>query len=312
MTRRISFLLFSMLFATSTIIAQEVTDELTRDVDQNDSLKMGESKYSVLPQDTWELGIHMGQYLIEGDVDRLIPAGFGFGLHLRKAIHNAFSIRADLFYGVAKGLESQPWGSGLVEEAYAPYANYNGGYFPSHRTRQFYGAFQGIINISNLLSQQPRNKWNLYMAVGVGLNSNKTKMDLLDANGNRYDDLISRVGWTKEKFSTKSGRDDIRSALKDIYDGEYETVGPTKAGVFGGDANIHLMFTGSLGVSRNINKRISLCLEHQVMASGNDYLDGIAYRRAAELSANADWEHYTNLRLAINIGNMEEIAEPSE
>jgi hypothetical protein len=332
MTRKITFILFALVFASSSMFAQGVADENTYDAEQNASWRMGKANYSAKPKNAWELGIHAGHYIIDGDVDRELPAGFGVGLHLRKAIHYAFSIRADLFYGQAKGLETQAWkhstvgaytgpdgssiGGGLVEQEYNPYSLDNGhpdgGWFPAHKTRQVYGAFQGIINIGNLLFHKPNNKWNWYVGLGVGLNSYQTKLDLLDANGNAYTDLLNKVGWTSEKFDTKSGRDDIKSALKDIYDGDYETEGPRKAGIFrlGDETNIHFMFTGSAGVSRKINKRINIGFEHQIMAADNDYLDGIRFRTADDLTADVDLEHYTNIRLAINLGNMDEVAEP--
>ena len=47
-----------------------------------------------------------------------------------------------------------------------------------------------------------------------------------------------------------------------------------KAGIFrlGDETNIHVMFTTSVGVSRKLSKRINLGIEHQVMATDNDYL----------------------------------------
>lgn len=326
MTRKINLLALMLIFALSSSFAQ-VADEVTKNPEQNASWRMGKSNYSAKPKNAWELGIHAGHYLIDGDVDRLLPAGYGLGLHLRKAIHYAFSIRADLFYGQAKGLETQTWthssvrqgdeiGGGLVEPQYSPY-NINNGHpdgrwFPSHKTRQVYGAFQGIINIGNLLFHKDRNKWNWYIGVGAGLNSYKTQLDLLDANGNAYSDLLNQTDWTFDKFNSKSGRDDIKDALQGIYDGEYETEGPKKAGIFrlGDETNIHFMFTGSVGVSRKISNRINIGLEHQVMASDNDYLDGIRFRSSDDLTADVDLEHYTNVRLAINLGNMDEVTEP--
>ncbi len=327
MTRKINLIALMLLFAFSNTFAQ-VADEATLDGDQNASWRMGKSSYSAKPKNAWELGIHAGHYLIDGDVDRLLPAGYGLGLHLRKAVHYAFSIRADLFYGQAKGLETQPWnhssvigsngiGGGLVEPEYSPYNingtnNTDGQWFPSHKTRQVYGAFQGIINIGNLLFHKDRNKWNWYIGVGAGLNSYKTKLDLLDAAGNPYTNLVQRTDWTFEKFNSKSGRGDIKTALKDIYDADYETEGPKKAGIFrlGDETNIHFMFTGSVGVSRKINNRFNIGLEHQVMAADNDYLDGIRFRTSDDLTADVDLEHYTNIRLGINLGNLDEISEP--
>ncbi len=315
MTRKIY--VYALLFLGGTLFAQ---DDMKKD--QTDaSFRMGQSNYTAKPKNAWELGVHAGHFFIDGDVDRTIPGGYGLGLHLRKAIHYSFSIRADLFYGSATGLEPQRWthasvgepvGGGLIEKEYLPYANNADGWFPSHKTTQVYGVMQGVLNIGNILFHQKNNKWNWYWTLGVGLSSHKTKLDLLDANNQPYQNLLTASGYTEEKFNTKKGRGEIKDALNKIYDGTYETEGPKKAGIFrlGDETNIHVMFTTSVGVSRKLSKRINLGIEHQVMATDNDYLDGIRFRSEDDLSADVDLEHYTNLRLAINLGNLDKVTEP--
>ena len=322
-------------YKSTSISMSGYSDELTTDPEQNKMWKMGQTSYSAKPKSAWELGVHLGHFFIDGDVDRTLPGGYGLGLHLRKAVHYVFSIRADLFYGKATGLDPQPWkadrpsvsngtilnaGGGLREwgvndpDYVNEYQQYVGGegWFPSHQTTYIYGALQGVINIGNLLFHKDRNKWNWYMAVGVGLSNHNTKLDLLDASGNAYTDLVTRTDWTAEKFDTKSGRSDIKSALNDIYDGEYETDGFKKQGIFriGDDTNIHVVWTGSMGISRKLSKRINIGLEHQVMATDNDYLDGIKFRSGLDQTNNVDLLHYTNIRLGINLGSFDKVTEP--
>ena len=187
------------------------------------------------------------------------------------------------------------------------------GWFPSHRTRYIYGALQGVINIGNLLFHKDRNKWNWYIALGVGLDNHVTKLDLLDENGDAYTDLRSRTGFeTTNDFDTKEGRSAIKDELNNIYDGDYETEGFKKQGIFriGDDTNIHVVWTASMGLSRKINKRINIGIEHQLMVTDNDYLDGIKFRTALDQTNNVDLMHYTNLRLGINLGNFDKVTEP--
>jgi len=226
------------------------------------------------------------------------------------------------------GLDPQPWrtsanNGGLVEfgrpgdsdfvNEYAQYSN-TSGWFPSHKTTYMYGALQGVINIGNLLFHKDRNKWNWYVALGVGLDNHITKLDLLDGDGNAYGngDLVSAAGFTSEKFDTREGRLEIKDELNNIYDGEYETQGFRKQGIFklGDETNIHVVWTGSMGISRKISKRINLGLEHQLMVTDNDYLDGIKFRTALDQTNNVDLIHYTNLRLGINLGNLDKVSEP--
>ena len=329
MTKRLlfMFLLSGMVFGLS---AQEdafsttgITDEMTKNPEQNKAWRMGQEKYSAKPKNAWELGVHFGHFFIDGDVDRTLPGGFGVGLHLRKAIHYVFSIRADLFYGQACGLETQAWktradGGGLVEYGIAgdpdyvnEYAQYEGtaGWYPSHKTTMGYGALQGVINIGNLLFHKDRNKWNWYIALGVGLSSHSTKLDLLNGDGNAYDvSGIAALG----PLDTKAGRSDRKAGLDALYDGEFETDGFKKQGIFrlGDDTNIHVIWTGSMGISRKLSRRVNIGIEHQVMLADNDYLDGIKFRTSLDQTNNADIPHYTNLRIAINLGNFDKVTEP--
>ncbi|MBK9254880.1 MAG: OmpA family protein [Saprospiraceae bacterium] len=319
MTKRINYLLFSALFLVTFINAQDdaftkavITDEMTVDPEQNKNWRMGKAEYSAKPKNAWELGVHLGHYMIDGDVDRLFPAGYGFGLHLRKSIHYVFSVRADFMYGVTKGIDPQLWshrsrGGGLVENVFDPYENQDG-WFPAYKTQYGYLALQGVLNIGNLLFHKERNKWNWYTAIGVGLSSHKANLDLLGADNQPYAGLSSLTG----DFDTRAGRKTIVNNIKDRYDGDYETAGWKKAGIFrlGDETNVHAVFTASMGISRKLSKRVNLGIEHQVMLSDNDALDGIRFRTEADQTNNNDIGHYTNLRLGINLGSFDKVTEP--
>lgn len=323
MKKKISLITCLLALCILSINAQDdafaqtgISDEMTTDPEQNKMWKMGQTNYSAKPKSAWELGIHLGNAFIAGDVNATIPGGYGVGLHLRKAVNYVFSIRADIFYGQMIGLDPRPsthksQGGGLVESTYAPYSGQNG-WYPSHKTRYMYGAVQGVINISNILFHKDRNKWNLYTAFGVGLDNHVTKLDLLDADLSPYVNLKNRVIAEGFDFETKEGRSNIKSFLETIYDGDYETEGPQQGGIFriGDKTNIHVVLTASIGVSRKISKRINLGIEHQVMVSGNDYLDGINSRSAVDQTNNVDLVNYTNLRIGINLGNLDKVAEP--
>ncbi len=329
MTFKITKLFLLVILSSTLAIAQDdktktlggTPDEMTVNAEQNKSWRMGQSSYSAKPKNAWEVGLHTGHFFIDGDVDRTIPGGFGVGLHLRKAIHYVFSLRGDLFYGRATGLETQLWthvskGGGLVERGgtqnftgWDQYANQDG-WIPSHRTQVGYVAIQGVINVGNLLFHKDRNKWNWYTTIGTGLSSHQADLDLQGADGLPYSGLNSIVN--SNDINTKQGRNNIKTAVKAKYDGVYETEGFKKDGIFrlGDETNIHVMFTAGMGVSRKLSKRLNLGIEHQVMATDNDYLDGIAYRTAQDQTNNLDLMHYTSLRLGINLGNFNKVSEP--
>jgi len=306
-----------------------ISDEMTKDEEQNKSWRMGEYKFSSKPRNSWEIGLHGGHFFIDGDVDRSIPGGFGVGLHLRKAINYMFSIRGSVFYGMASGIDNQFWshrfrdngngiGGGLVEntfDAYNPNTGGPGEWIPSHRTQYISGDLALIFNIGNLLFHKERNKWNWYAGLGLGLDNHTANLDLLDASGDAYGsdvNLRERIGWTPERFNTQAGRNEIEAAIQEVYDGVYETEGFKKAGIFrfGDDFNVHVVLIPSMGFSRKISKRLNIGIEHQVFLSDNDYLDGIKFRTAADQTNNVDIGHYTHVRIGFNIGNFDKVTEP--
>ncbi|HRG67834.1 MAG TPA: OmpA family protein [Saprospiraceae bacterium] len=274
--------------------------------------KSGKAKYPPKPKHMWELGLGVGHYFIHGDVDPKIP-GYGLSLHMRRAINYSFSFRLDFFYGTAFGLEPQPYTKALEVETsvFQGYGTQNA-WFPAYKTQYYYGAIEGILNIGNILFHKDRNKWNSYLILGAGLDHNNTKLDLRDENGNVYTNLISLSEYSDAAFNTRQGRIDIKKKLRGLYDGDYETPAFKKKGIFrlNDKTNIHPIFIVGVGISRKINRRINIALEHQVHFSDNDYLDGIIYRSDVDQTTQNDYQHYTNLRLNINLGKFKKRKEP--
>jgi OmpA-OmpF porin, OOP family len=293
-----------------------IKDDMTIDPDQNKKWRKGLYKFPAKPKNAWELGLHGGHYFIDGDVDERLPlAGFGLGLHLRKAVHYTFSIRFDLFYGQTYGIDPQRWthssqGGGLVESpTYDDYAAGNG-WFPKYKTEFVSANVEGVLNIGNILFHKERNKWNWIAFGGVGLNSNQTMLDLKNASGGIYDaNVILSKGFD---INTKQGRIDQKKAINDYYDGKYETKAYPKYAIFriNDKIHIHADIVFGMGIYRKINKRINIGLEHQVMIGDNDYLDGIRFRTAGDMTVQNDINHYTNLRLGINMANFKKRTEP--
>jgi len=65
-----------------------------------------------------------------------------------------------------------------------------------------------------------------------------------------------------------------------------------------------------MGISRKINERINVSLEHMVILSDNDYLDGIKFRTSVDQTNSNDVAHYTSVRFGINLGNFNKVTEP--
>ena len=308
MTRKFHIIAFILAFGITSVFAQNASDDF----------KSGKMTYTPKPKTTWEVGVHLGNYFIQGDVESTIPS-LGFGLHLRKSVNYVFSWRADFFYGSARGFDGilrqhSSLGGGLFDPTYAPYANQAGGYFVSYKTNTYYGAIQGVLNLGNILFHSENNKWNVYSVFGLGLHGHTTKLDLTDDGGNAYADLANRTGFTPDRASTSAGRKEIRNAAKNIYNGVYDTeyVATTQTGLFnlGDNDKLNVMATFALGVSRKLSRRVNLGLEHQITFVDSDNLDGVVFASSTNRTRSGDMGHYTNLRVSFNIGSFSKRTEP--
>ncbi|HHH53356.1 MAG TPA: OmpA family protein [Bacteroidetes bacterium] len=299
-----------------TLTSPVIKDDMTIDPDQNKKWRKGLYKYPAKPKNAWELGLHGGHFFLDGDVDERHPlAGFGLGIHLRKAVHYVFSVRFDLFYGQTYGADPQPWNDALTPEGnfhgiFDDYVNTGTNWYPSYKMEYIEGSIQGVLNIGNILFHKERNKWNWIAFAGIGLNSNQTMMDLYDANGNIYNTAV--IDALPDGGESRQARHDRLNKIKELYDGKYETKAYRKQYIFRvtDKYHIHASAQVGMGIYRKINKRVNIGLEHQTMINDNDYLDGMKYRTATDQSNQPDMLHYTNLRLAINLANFKKRTEP--
>lgn len=296
-------------FGIAPIFAQDVSEDF----------KSGKMTFSPKPKTTWEIGLHLGNYFIQGDVESTLPS-LGFGLHLRKSLGYVMSLRSDFFYGSAKGFDSflrkhTSQGGSLFGESYAVIANVPEGYFVSYKTDVYSGSLEAVINVGNILFHSDKVNWNFYTAFGIGLQGHTTKLDLTGDDGLPYTNLINRTGYSAEKISTAAGRKEIKDAAKAIYNGIYDTEfkPPVKTGLFnlGDNGTLNVMANVSLGISRKINRRVSLSIEHKVNFVDSDDLDGVIFgSNDSDRTRSGDFGHYTHLRVNFNIGSFSKKSEP--
>lgn len=289
--------------------APVITDDMTVDPEQNQQWRAGQSKYSAKPKNMWEIGVHGGRFAINGDVPTspLFP-GFGVGLHLRKAITYGFSIRLDGFYGITKGFDDRmSEGRVIWREELPTEGSISNAMYRNFKSTNVYGAVEGILNIGNILFHRERNKWNVYLGLGVGVNNNQTKVNNKDANGNVYNWESVTVN-PDDKYSDNVKK--IKDAVK--FDDTYETAtkNDRNVGFLFDNGDLHLQFHGSVGVSRKLNRRVNLSLEHKIMVNDFDGWDGFKWRSFEDMTNDSDQGHYTSLRIGINIGSFEKRTEP--
>ncbi len=108
-----------------------------------------------------EVGVNGGLMFVAGDVSAntgLGGAGYGFGIHARKALDHIFSIRVDAELGQATGEQD----------------NTINGVFKSYETKWVAGTVNGIIVVNNMRFDKPHRKVNLYLVLGAGANKYST------------------------------------------------------------------------------------------------------------------------------------------
>ncbi|MBP7238851.1 MAG: hypothetical protein KBA14_01385, partial [Saprospiraceae bacterium] len=307
---------------TEKFMSPVVEDEMTVNPEQNKMWRSGQSKYAAKPKSMWELGLHGGSAFVAGDVEAPFPAGYGVGIHLRKAINYTLSWRLDATYQTSKGYDARPF-SNLASErtyqqniddspilvGYTDLSNPDDDIHRNYESNILAFTVEGILNIGNVLFHSPSNKWNLYTALGLGVNIPDVGVDLLDANGQLYNFSSVTEGLD---LTTKAGRNDARNNLKDLLDGDFETPGGVEQDVisFGDYKTVIPHLSVAVGLSRKLSKRINLGIEHRILLSDNDLLDGFEKQNDVSTTSSNDIPHYTSLRLGINLGSKEKRIEP--
>ena len=160
-------------------------------------------------------------------------------------------------------------------------------------------SFQTVFNFSNIKFHVAKTKVGLYALVGVGLTWYDTKVDALNGT--------SRYNYASIASGTYQDRKDIKSALKDLQDGTFETAGEnsenTTMQLFGKNARFN--GTAGLGISWRLSRRINISLEDRMIFMRDDLLDGQRWTEQplgdAALTRNFDAINWLSLGLNFNL-----------
>lgn len=268
--------------------------------------------FPALPRNQWELGLKVGTYNIAGDVRSRFP-GFGAGLHVRKALGYVFSLRGDLGFGTARGLNWQPSRNFTKNPAWASYININGvpttSVFYNYKTNVYDLSLQAVASLNNIRFHKAKTGFNAYVFAGVGVLVYDTKIDALNGNAPyNFGTILTQYG---PNGFTWDNRKDIKSDLKDLFDGDYETAGETDKGsgeIF--DKPYKPMLTGGLGFQFKLNNKLSIALEDRFTVVKTDLLDGQQWQEndnnanplATAQTRDFDMGNYVTLGLNIALG----------
>jgi len=269
--------------------------------------------YPAKPRNQWEIGLQGGLFGISGDVRNRFP-GVGAALHVRKALGYVFSLRGQVGYGLAKGLNFQPsteWSKNPAWAAngYAPGTSV----FYNYKTSVIDASLQGVVTLSNIRFHKAKSSFNIYAFAGLGGMIYNTKIDALDGSGKPYNFSTALAIYNASTDPYKD-RKKIRKELKNILDGKYETTGETDNGqpkLFKKPFRPILDF--GAGVQFKLSKKFSLAVEDKVTIPKTDLLDGQQWQENGPGTATAqsrDYDTYNFLSVGINMAVGNKAVEP--
>jgi len=263
------------------------------------------------PRNQWELGLKVGAFSIAGDVRSRFP-GFGAALHVRKALGYVFSLRGELGFGTTKGLNFKPSTHYTKNSAWAPYVGSGNMVFYNYKANIVDLSLQGVVTLNNIRFHKAKTGFNIYAFAGIGGMIYDTKVDALDGN-TPYDfsSVIAQYGANNYSYED---RKDIKSDLKDILDGDYETEAETDNGQpeFLGEP-FRPVFNVGAGIQFKLSKRLSLAIEDKLSMTKSDLLDGQQWQENGPNAATAqsrDYDSYNFLSVGLNIALGGKSVEP--
>lgn len=313
---------FAALFSTGTVQAQEGGMYKGAGYDYNDmslipanrqaqqkDFQNGQYDFPAKPRNQWEIGLHLGQVNVFGDINsksitnhaKAMPLGFGFSV--RKSLGYLVSLRLQFMHGTASGYNYQ------AATGYANHDNpwnnlgYTGGVYYNYKTTMNEISLQTLYSLNNILFHKGRNKVSYHLIAGLSALNYKTMVDAKNSAGGNYNftDIVGAYTGTAYD-NRKAISDKIKGAI-----GEYEspaesyrsdkTKATTRAGV-----------TLGAGVQFRLSKLISLQFEDRVLFTGSDLLDGQRWQEnsaapgTSSMTQNTDLLNYFSLGLNFNLG----------
>jgi len=272
------------------------------------------------PRNEWEIGVKGGLPFGETDVRYWGPTG-GFGLHVRKAMGYVFSIRGEFDWLRMKGLNFSP-SSGFVNntawtgQGYDPTKDH---VFYNYRTTVNELSLQGVITLNNVRFHRAKTGFNAYGFGGIGISRYNTFINTHDANGSyaaKFDQLYAQYAGTSGQFDY-SNRKAIKSALKSIMDGKFDTQAEEDNGhpKLGGWPVYPVMVVGA-GVEFKLNNKFNIAVEYKHTFIKTDLLDGQQWQEnynpatSTSPAQTRDFDSYSFASVGINYNIGKKSVEP--
>ena len=261
------------------------------------------------PRNQWEIGLKGGLSTVAGDVRASLPTG-GLGIHVRKALGYVFSLRVEYDHLTAKGLNWQPSYSGWsANPAITQYYAVGSGVpvFYNYRTTIQELSVQGILSINNIRFHKAKTGVTVYGLGGFGVATFSTQYNLLDGSGNPYNfqTIVNQFGAGGFEYKNRKA---IKTALKNMEDGSYETIAqrdPSQPTLSGVPIRPVLVLGG--GIEFKLSNKFNIALEDKVSITKSDLIDGQQWQETGTNAVHAqtrddDIYNFLSLGLNYNIG----------
>lgn len=303
-----------------------------RRMEQHRKFLNHQTNFPSKPRNMVELGVKFGLYNISGDVPSLMlwdKGGYGFGVHVRKALGYVGSLRLDYNYGVGKGLAFQPSGGYSQNPAWngrnwgAPGSGYTSPVFYNYRAEVHQLNLDAILSIGNILFHHTRTKVDPYVFGGIGVNAYQTWVNSLNDGGGsftKYDFATFIANHSAGGFlhsDRKSIKKDLQELMDDTYETNAETDRETRRPSFFSTKKLSFVASFGAGVQYRISRRVNLSLEDRVSffpTTNEDLIDGQRWDEGNAggpvPSQNKDGINFLSLGLNVNLGGGSRNVEP--
>lgn len=289
-----------------TLDYQDSTKVNKRKLPQYNEWKNNNEAFPPAPRAMGQLSVFGGTNYFNGDCPSL--PGWQVGASYRKALGYMFSLRAGISYGKSRGLDYRKNEFLFNNPALNIYSPGQGGtnfYVHNFEAEVINGHLDLVASLNNIMFHRKQSKLNVTLFVGYSPFVYRTKMDVLTGANQtqRYD---WTQGQTVGNFFGRS-RSDVRSDLKDMLDGDFETYAKVndRAQNFD-DASPtnrqwrHAISAGG-GLEYRIAPRISLGFDARFLMTRDDYIDGWYLGTSRALTPDKDNILYTNLSFNFNL-----------
>lgn len=312
-SKKYLFLIVLLCMTVSGAFAQTISSYDMRDssliraknLPQHNEFQNNAYPFPAKPRNQWEVGVKGGLFHVAGDVRSRL--GFGGGIHARKALGYVFSLRGELDFLFGKGMNFSSSRAYTRNPAWTPYVASPRRVFYNYKTNVTELTLQGVVTLNNIRFHRAKSGFNVYAFGGFGGMIYNTKINAL--NGNALYDFSTALAIPQNYENRK----DVRDALKDILDDDYETEGerdPGQPDLF--DKPFRPVFVLGAGVQFKLSPKMNLAIEDKFSAPKTDLLDGQQWQENSvnEPAQTRDFDSYNFFSVGLNFNLGAKSVEP--